>query len=44
MLWVLNQSDKQNSLLDIAIRSGLRFSLIRQAAQSLLSHGLLRLV
>jgi aminopeptidase-like protein len=42
MLWVLNQSDKSNSLLDIAIRSGLSFSMIRQAAQRLLSHGLLR--
>ena len=42
MLWVLNQSDKSNSLLDIAVRSGLSFSLIRQAAQRLLSHGLLR--
>ena len=42
MLWVLNQSDKQNSLLDIAIRSGLTFSLIRQAAELLVNHGLLR--
>jgi aminopeptidase-like protein len=42
MLWILNQSDKHNSLLDIAIRSGLSFSLIRQAAERLHRGDLLR--
>jgi len=41
MLWVLNLSDGENSLLDIAERSGLRFEAIRQAAASLERHGLL---
>jgi len=43
MLWVLNLSDGQNSLLDIAERSGLRFDAIQKAAASLKDHGLLRL-
>ena len=41
LLWVLNQSDGSQSLLDIAQRSGLRFGEIRQAADSLLEHDLL---
>lgn len=41
MLWVLNLSDGKNSLLDIAERSGLKFSAISQAASGLLQHGLL---
>lgn len=41
MLWVLNLSDGENSLLDIAERSGLRFGAIRQAAATLERHGLL---
>jgi aminopeptidase-like protein len=41
MLWVLNQSDGSNSLLDIAQRSGLSFELIRVAADALSSAGLL---
>jgi aminopeptidase-like protein len=42
MLWVLNQSDGSNSLLDIAERSGLSFTMIHQAADALQGHGLLR--
>jgi aminopeptidase-like protein len=41
MLWVLNLSDGENSLLDIAERSGVAFGAIRQAATSLAQHGLL---
>jgi aminopeptidase-like protein len=41
LLWVLNFADGTNSLLDIADRSGLPFSSIRAAADSLLPHGLL---
>jgi aminopeptidase-like protein len=41
MLWILNLSDGENSLLDIAERSGLRFEIIRQAAANLERHGLL---
>jgi aminopeptidase-like protein len=42
MLWVLNLSDGKNSLLDIAERSDLGFSVIYHAAQMLLEHGLVR--
>jgi aminopeptidase-like protein len=42
MLWVLNQSDGKNSLLDIAERSGMSFEAIRKAAQALEEHQLLR--
>jgi aminopeptidase-like protein len=42
MLWVLNQSDGKNSLLDIAERSGIRFAAIDKAAQALEQHRLLR--
>jgi aminopeptidase-like protein len=35
LLWVLNMSDGDNSLLDIAERSGLDFSAIKEAADSL---------
>lgn len=41
MLWVLNLSDGQHSLLDIAERAGLRFELIQDAARALASNGLL---
>lgn len=41
MLWVLNLSDGNFSLLDIAERSGLAFELINGAADKLLSHDLL---
>jgi aminopeptidase-like protein len=42
MLWVLNLSDGKHTLLDIAERTGLQFSLIRHAADLLLDHGLLQ--
>ena len=42
MLWVLNLSDGSYSLLDIAIRSGLPFKTIQQAADVLATHGLLK--
>ena len=40
-LWVLNLSDGQHSLLDIAERSGLPFALLNDAAQLLLQNELL---
>jgi len=40
-LWVLNLSDGDHSLLDIAERSGLEFTAIREAAQVLTQSGLL---
>jgi aminopeptidase-like protein len=40
-LWVLNLSDGQNSLLDIADRSGLPFATISEAAELLREAGLL---
>jgi aminopeptidase-like protein len=42
LLWVLNQSDGRHSLLDIAERSGVAFSRLRQAADALLEASLLR--
>jgi aminopeptidase-like protein len=42
MLWVLNQSDGQHSLLDIAERSGLKFEPVRRAAALLAHHKLLK--
>jgi aminopeptidase-like protein len=41
MLWVLNLSDGEHSLLDVAERSGLDFGLVRQAADRLLETRLL---
>ncbi len=41
MLWVLNFSDGQHSLLDIAERSQLPFDRVHDAAQTLLEHRLL---
>jgi len=41
MLWVLNQSDGANSLLDIAERSGISFVTLRAAADRLRDAGLL---
>ena len=41
MLWVLNQSDGQASLLDIAQRAGMPFSIVREAAEHLRRHALL---
>jgi aminopeptidase-like protein len=42
MLWVLNLSDGNFSLLDIANRSGIRFEIIKKAADGLLEHNLLK--
>jgi aminopeptidase-like protein len=42
MLWVLNFSDGQHSLLDIAERAGLEFSVIENAATQLEDAGLLK--
>jgi len=44
LFWVLNFSDGTYSLLDIAIRSGMKFSDIKLTADILLEHGLLRKV
>jgi aminopeptidase-like protein len=43
MLWVLNLSDGDHSLLAIAERAGLPFSTVRRAAELLREHGVLRL-
>ena len=42
LLWVLNLSDGRHSLLDIAERSHMPFGAVRQAAEALVAHGLLR--
>jgi aminopeptidase-like protein len=42
MLWVLNLSDGDHTLLEIADRSGLAFGTLKEAARLLLEHGLLR--
>jgi aminopeptidase-like protein len=42
MLWVLNLSDGEHTLLDIAERSGLAFETVHDAASLLLRHGLLK--
>ncbi len=42
MLWVLNQSDGLNSLLDICKKSNMSFDLIRNAAHALTNKNLLR--
>jgi aminopeptidase-like protein len=42
MLWILNLSDGDNSLLDIAERSGIDFTNIRDTAQLLAESGLLQ--
>jgi aminopeptidase-like protein len=41
LLWVLNLSDGNSSLLEIADRSGMTFRTISRAADRLLAHGLL---
>jgi aminopeptidase-like protein len=41
ILWVLSLSDGCASLLDVALRSGLAFPAIREAADALLDAGLL---
>lgn len=42
MLWLLNQSDGKHSLLDIALRSGIRFKTLAATAQELIDAGLLK--
>lgn len=42
LLWVLNLSDGNHSLLDIAERSGLKFDVVRNAADILTEHNLLK--
>jgi aminopeptidase-like protein len=42
MLWVLNLSDGEHTLLHIAERSDLEFGLIRKAADTLVQHSLLK--
>jgi aminopeptidase-like protein len=42
LLWVLNLSDGNHTLLDIAERSGLTFDIVKQAAESLHQHQLLK--
>ncbi len=44
LLWVLNLSDGNHSLLDICQRSGIRFELAKQAADMLEAHGLVERV
>jgi aminopeptidase-like protein len=44
LLWVLNLSDGDHSLLDISDRSGLRFDALKRAADALLQHGLLKVL
>lgn len=43
LFWILNQSNGQRSLLDIAERAGIPFTVIRSAADELLQTGLLTL-
>ncbi len=42
MLWVLNLSDGNQTLLDISDKSGIRFALINEVADLLVQNGLLR--
>jgi len=42
LLWVMNYSDGEHTLLDIADRSGYPFRLIRKASQLLVEQGILR--
>jgi aminopeptidase-like protein len=41
MLWILNLSDGEHSLLDIAERADLPFKIVRQTAEVLRDHTLL---
>ncbi len=41
LLWVLNQSDGENSLLDISIKSNIEFGIIKEAADALIKSELL---
>jgi len=42
MLWVLNLSDDKHTLMDISDRAGLEFDLIKEAADALAEHELLK--
>jgi aminopeptidase-like protein len=42
MLWVLNLSDGEHTLLDVAERSGLPFAAVAAAARALHDAGLLK--
>ena len=42
LLWVLNLSDGDHSLLDIARRSSMNFAALSEAADRLLEHDLLK--
>jgi aminopeptidase-like protein len=42
ILWILNLSDGKNSLLDIAIKSNIKFSIIKSAIDSLKNCGLVK--
>ena len=44
LLWVLNYSDGEHDLLDIASRAALPFDAVKRAADLLVDHGLLALV
>ena len=44
LLWVLNLSDGQHSLLDISERSGLSFEAVKTAAAALLKHELIQVL
>ena len=44
MLWVLNLSDGNNTLLDIAERAGMKFDAVFSAAKTLCEHNLLKKV
>lgn len=41
MLWILNKSDGESSLLDIAQESGIGFEILVRASKKLFNHGLL---
>ena len=42
MLWILNLSDGANSLLEISVKSNIRFDLIKKVADILVEHDLLK--
>lgn len=42
--WVLNYSDGTNSLLDIALRSGIKFQQIKEASNALVSKKLIKII
>jgi aminopeptidase-like protein len=42
MFWILNLSDKNNSLLDISIRSKINFKKVKEAADILLEKKLIK--